>query len=247
MNISHIIFSAACGVLVATAAAGEPVRTGAGLQEKCTFKRTVRRTVQGGYLLYLPQDYGRDKSVRWPLVLFLHGSGQRGDDLEKVKVHGPPQLVAEGKQFPFILVSPQCPENGWWDNETDRLTALLDEIEKKYRVDKDRIYLTGMSMGGYGTWALAAKQPKRFAAIAPLCGAGNPFHAPMIKDIPMWVFHGDQDGVIPLARSQEMVDAVRAEGGHPKFTIYPGVGHDCWDATYSNPEFWKWLLEQRRM
>jgi predicted peptidase len=247
MNISHVIFSAACCVLVATAAAGKPANTEADAQEKCTFKKTIRKTVQCGYLLYLPQDYGKDNSARWPLVIFLHGSGQRGDDVNKVKVHGPPQLVAEGKQFPFILLSPQCPENAWWTEETDMLSALIDKIETKYRVDRSRIYLTGMSMGGYGTWALATMEPNRFAAIAPLCGAGNVFTAWKLKDVPMWVFHGDQDHAVPLMRSQEMVDAVKAAGGYPKFTIYPGVDHDCWTVTYNDPEFWKWLLDQRKI
>ena len=101
-------------------------------------------------------------------------------------------------------------------------------------------------MGGYSAWALASMEPKRFAAIAPICGAGNPKRAGLIKDIPIWVFHGDKDEIVPLAKSQEMVNAVTAAGGHPKFTLYPGVGHDSWTATYSNEEFWKWLLEQKR-
>jgi predicted peptidase len=224
----------------------ETAKTETGAQEKRTFKKTIRKTVEMNYLLYLPQDYGKDKATRWPLVLFLHGAGERGDDLEKVKVHGPPKMVAQGKQFPFILVSPQCPEVSWWIKETEELAALLDEIEKKYSVDKSRIYLTGLSMGGYGTWSLAAKQPKRFAAIAPICGMGDPKTAPLIKDIPMWVFHGDKDDAVPFAGSKDMVDAVKAAGGNPKFTIYPGGGHDAWTATYNNSDFWKWLLEQRK-
>ncbi|MDO8587109.1 MAG: prolyl oligopeptidase family serine peptidase [Armatimonadota bacterium] len=243
MNTVQILLGAACGILVVTAAMGEPATD---TQTQCTFNKTITKTAQGGYLLYLPPDYGKIKDKHWPLLVFLHGAGERGNDLEKVKLLGPPRMVADGKKFPFILVSPQCPEDSWWTEQTDVLAAMIDEVEAKYSVDKRRIYLTGVSMGGFGAWALATRQPKRFAAIAPICGAGQPYTAYMLKDIPMWVFHGDKDNVVPPAKSQEMVDAVRAAGGNPKFTLYPGVGHYSWDATYGNPEFWKWLLDQRR-
>ncbi|MEN6357823.1 MAG: dienelactone hydrolase family protein [Armatimonadota bacterium] len=198
------------------------------------------------YSIYLPQGYDEEKNKLWPLVFFLHGAGERGDDLEKPKVHGPLKLAAQGRQFPFIILAPLCPEDSWWNNEIDKVIDLLDDIESNYNVDKSRIYLTGISMGGYGTWGLAARIPERLAAIAPICGGGNPANAPLIKDIPMWVFHGDADPTVPLEKSQEMVDAVRSAGGSPKFTIYPSVEHDCWTATYESDEFWKWLLGQRR-
>ena len=247
MSKTCAILSVACGALVAATVAGQCAEPAVDTQEECTFQKTITKKVQGAYLLYLPQDYGTDKKKQWPLVLFLHGAGERGDDLSKVSLLGPPKLATEGKSFPFILVSPQCPEDSWWTSETDMLTALLDELETKCAVDKKRIYLTGLSAGGYGTWALAAKQPARFAAIAPICGGGNPKNGALIKDIPMWVFHGDKDSAVPLSESQEMVDAVKAAGGNPKFTIYPGVGHDSWTATYNSDEFWKWLLDQKRM
>lgn len=198
------------------------------------------------YSLYLPNEYGQDKSRRWPLVIFLHGAGERGDDLEKLKVHGPPKLVAHGKQFPFILLSPQCPDGTWWNNEIDELVNLIDNIEENYRVDKSRIYLTGISMGGYGSWGLAAAQPERFAAVAPICGGGDPKTAHLIKDIPIWTLHGDKDPTVPLAKSQEMVDAIRAAGGNPQFTIYPRIGHDSWTRTYESDEFWGWLMRQKK-
>lgn len=196
--------------------------------------------------IFLPKGYGDDKDKLWPLVVFLHGAGERGEDLEKLKVHGPLKLTAQDRKFPFIILAPQCPEDSWWNNEIDRVIDLLDQIESDYSVDKSCIYLTGISMGGYGTWGLAAKIPGRLAAIAPICGGGDPANAPLIKDIPMWVFHGDKDPTVPLEKSQEMVDAVRAAGGSPKFTVYPGVGHDSWTATYESDEFWKWLLEQKK-
>ena len=247
INTVEFFCGVARSVLLATAVSAEPAKPAVDSQQERTFEKTITTKVQGRYLLYLPQDYGKDKNRRWPLVLFLHGMGERGDDLQELKATGPPQMVANGKQFPFILVSPQCPDYCHWIHLTDMLTALLDEVETKYSVDKSRIYLTGLSMGGFGTWALAAKQPKRFAAIAPICGGGSPKDAPLIKDIPMWVFHGDKDDVVPLRLSQEMVDAVKAAGGNPKLTIYPGVGHNAWTSTYNNDEFWKWLLDQRGM
>lgn len=252
MDLNHVVLGLACAGLVAASVnsqAAEASKADNGAkdpQEARTFSKRIVKNVKGNYLLYLPEGYEKDTKKRWPLVMFLHGIGERGDDVSRVKSIGPPAMVAEGKQFPFIMVSPQCPPDSWWGSETDVLTALLDEIEAKYRVDKNRVYLTGLSMGGYGTWALAAAQPKRFAAIAPICGGGDPKRAYLIKDIPMWVFHGDKDSVVPLAQSQDMVNAVKAAGGKPKFTVYPGVEHDSWTVTYNNDEFWKWLLEQIR-
>lgn len=192
------------------------------------------------YLLYLPKDYA-DSDKKYPLMLFLHGAGESGDDLEMVKKHGPPKIVEGKEDFPFILVSPQSPGRGW---RPEVLSAMLDDVIAKHRVDTDRVYLTGLSMGGYGTWALAAAEPDRFAAIAPICGGGNPRDAEKLKDIPTWVFHGAKDEVVPIARSEEMVNALEAAGGKPKFTIYPEAGHDSWTETYNNQELYKWLLEQ---
>lgn len=251
MEIIHdilkcMIFGAICSLMLITVALGEEETPAAEKQKECSFEKTITKKVQGKYLLYLPQDYGKDKEKLWPLVLHLHGMGERGGDIDILRRHGLPMLIEEGRQFPFLLVSPQCPNDSNWNSETDMLVALLDEIEANYEVDNDRIYLTGLSMGGFGTWSLAVKQPERFAAIAPICGGGNPEKAPLIKDIPMWVFHGEDDDVVPLSNSKEMVDAVKAAGGNPKFTIYPGVDHDAWTPTYANDEFWKWLLDQRK-
>ena len=198
--------------------------------------------VQMDYLLYLPKDYEQRES--WPLVLFLHGAGERGENLELVKVHGPPKLIAGGKDFPFIVVSPQCPKRRRW--EPIELTVLLDEIVKTHKVDEDRIYVTGLSMGGFGTWQLAAHTPDRFAAIAPICGGGEPRWTRRFSKLPTWVFHGAKDTVVPLKRSQEMVDALKKAGGKPKFTIYPEAGHDSWTETYDNPKFYEWLTAQQR-
>ena len=195
------------------------------------------------YLLFLPEGYGEAEGP-WPLVLFLHGAGERGDDLDQVAVHGPPRRVRGGESFPFVLVAPQCPEGTWW--QTNTLTALLDEVIDACDVDEDRVYLTGLSMGGFGTWALAVAQPDRFAAIAPLCGGYEPYMARQIAHVPAWVIHGAQDPVVPPGRSEQMVEALRAAGAEPKLTIYPDADHDCWTRTYEDPAFYEWLLAQRR-
>ena len=161
-----------------------------------------------------------------------------------MKKHGPPKLISDGKDFPFIVVSPQCPKDVWW--EPIELTALLDHMIKTHKIDEDRIYVTGLSMGGFGTWRLAAFIPDRFAAIAPICGGGEPYWARRFAHLPTWAFHGAKDEAVPLERSQEMIDAMKAKGGEPKLTVYPEAGHDSWTETYNNPVFYEWLLAQKR-
>ncbi len=235
---SKVLLCLAVGLPVAAVAqtASAPV------QQAKTFEQKITVNAKLEYLLSLPADYGKS-TKDWPLVLFLHGAGESGSDLARVKTHGPPKLVEANGPFPFILVSPQSPGRGW---NPDVLNGLLDSVMKEYRVDQDRVYLTGLSMGGYGTWALAAAHPERFAAIAPICGGGNTKDAPKLARLPIWVFHGGKDNTVPLKRSEEMVEAIKAAGGNPKFTVYPEAGHDSWTATYDNPEFWKWLLAQKR-
>lgn len=214
-----------------------------GKQSCQNFKKKITKSIDVDYLLYLPKDYEKENK-KFPLMLFLHGAGERGNDLQKVAIHGPAKLIKNGKEFPFIIISPQCPENQWWD--IDALDVLLNNIVKEYKVDEDRIYLTGLSMGGYGTWALALKYPHRFAAIAPICGAGNPVLAQTIRHLPTWVFHGAKDQVVPIKHSQDMVDALKEVGGNVQFTNYPDAGHDSWTETYNNPELYEWFLKQRK-
>ena len=212
---------------------------------KCNFARTVRHKAAGSYLRYLPDEYN-ESGETWPLVLFLHGAGERGDDLDLVKLHGPAKLASEGRKFPFILIAPQCPANSWWSDEVVLLEGLVDEVIQAYNVDEDRVYLTGLSMGGYGTWALAHVLPDRFAALAPVCGRGNPMCVERVRHIPAWVFHGAKDEVVSVKHSQDMVDALCAAGAGPKLTIYPDAGHDSWTKTYDNEKFYEWLLQQKR-
>ena len=209
------------------------------------FEKQIIRTVECKYLLYLPEAYSHSGDG-WPMMLFLHGAGERGDDLEKVKVHGPPKIVEGKNDFPFIVVSPQCPLDSWWPKEVEMLINLVDEIVRLYNVDEERIYLTGLSMGGYGTWSLASEYPDRFAAIAPICGGGEPFFGYKLKDMPVWAFHGAKDPVVPLSKSEKMVKAIKAAGGDAKLTVYPDAGHDSWTETYENQELYDWFLKHKR-
>ncbi len=195
------------------------------------------------YLLYLPEGYKKRKSA-WPLLIFLHGAGERGNRLKKIMSHGPPKLVEAGKKFPFILASPQCPKGEQWD--VNLLNLWLEELIDCWRIDRSRIYLTGLSMGGYGCWAWAMKYPHRFAALAPICGWGDVRRVEALKEIPVWAFHGAADPVVPVEKSQELVKRLRKIGGKVQLTIYPDKGHDSWSETYDNPELYRWLLRQRR-
>ena len=212
-------------------------------QAAVRFKKQITKTLECGYLAYVPADYQKTKE-KYPLVLFLHGSGERGTDIEKVKKHGPPMLIEKGKQFPFIIVSPQCAPGKSWDSEL--LINLLDSVMKKYRVDASRVYLTGLSMGGYGAWQFAIDYPERFAAVVPISGGGEPGDVWKLKNIPVWAFHGANDDVVPLKEDANMVDALKDCGGNVKFTVYPELGHNAWATTYNNPEVYDWLLKQHK-
>jgi predicted peptidase len=237
LTLKIAILLAGAAVLVPTMASAAEPTTG---QKPGEADRSGK--VQLKYLLHLPKDY--DQKESWPLLLFLHGIGERGDNLDRVKSHGPPKLIEAGKDFPFIVVSPQCPGDRWWKPED--LSALLDEIVGKYKVDKDRIYVTGLSMGGFGTWSLAAFSPDRFAALVPICGGGDPDTASKLAHVPIWVFHGAKDSVVPVKRSEEMVTALKKADGNVKFTVYPEAGHDSWTEAYNSPELYDWLLQQKR-
>lgn len=215
------------------------------------FEAALLKTVHLDYLLFLPQGYRKDGDQRWPLILFLHGAGERGSDLERVKKHGIPREVARRPDLPFICVSPQCPAGSTWWNEVDALVALLDHVVATLTVDEDRLYLTGMSMGGYGTWHLATLYPQRFAAIAPICGGGvwmhgYPERVCALKHLPVWAFHGALDPDVPLAESEAMVGALRACGGNVRLTVYSRAGHDSWTRTYAQRWLYDWFLRHRR-
>ena len=214
-------------------------------QKAYEFEVEVTRKVRLGYLVHLPTGYGDDPEKKWPLIFFLHGRGERGDDLELLKLHGIAKVVEERDDLPFVTVSPQCPETSWWPIEVDALNALLDDVLRKYAVDESRVYLTGLSMGGFGTWQLARDHPERFAAIAPICGGGDPSKVCALENVPTWVFHGALDPTVPVQRSEEMVEALKACGGDVRLTVYPDLEHDSWTRTYDDPALYEWFLQHR--
>ena len=211
-----------------------------------TFKGTLTKKVSLNYTVQYPQGYGETKK-KWPLLIFLHGAGERGSDINLVKFHGPIKEAGKGMDIPMLIVAPQCPEDRWWVEKIEDLNLWLDEIIKQYPVDKKRIYLTGISMGGEGTWRWTLLHPERFAAVIPICGKACAWQSPLIKDIPLWVFHGDKDDAISVEESRRMVKALKAAGSTVKYTEYPGVGHDSWSETYHNKEIYQWLLEHEKI
>lgn len=213
-------------------------------QSQKEMKSKLHYTASIRYLAWFPESYKKEKKEAFPLLIFLHGSGERGNDLNKVKVWGPPSFVEQKPDFPFVVISPQCPEGEWWDVE--RLDALLSKLIKKYRIDPDRVYLTGLSMGGFGTWSWACSHPGRFAAIAPVCGGGEPLLADNLVNVPVWAFHGADDPVVPVSSTIAMTDALQKAGGEVKVSIYPGVGHDSWRQAYADENLYQWLLAHSR-
>jgi predicted peptidase len=232
--------------------------------------QTVARTyadAQGKKLLYrlwIPRGY--DPKKKYPLILFLHGAGERGDDNQKQLAH-PDVLhwVREkyAKEHPSFLVAPQCPAGAkwvdvnWWQvphhqtppqpAEPMRLTMeLLDALQKEFSIDPDRIYVTGLSMGGYGTFDLLVRRPNYFAAAVPLCGGADDSRAKDFAHVPIWIFHGAQDKAVPVVRSRSVVEALRKAGGQPRYTEYPDEGHAIWKRVYADPELARWLFSQVR-
>ncbi len=256
MRLSLLCLTAVSLVALAGCATSKTSLNGtshSAMQEPKTFACKETRDYKVNYLLYLPKGYGETPGQRWPMIFFLHGAGERGTNIWKVAVHGPPKQATNMTDFPFIVVSPQCPEGQIWSS--DVLSRLLDDVTQRYAVDTNRVYLTGLSMGGYGTWNLGLAEPERFAAMAPICGGGQ-FISVLIasrsktaalKSMGIWAFHGAKDSVVPLSESQRMVDALKRAGmNHVKFTIYPEADHNSWTETYQNPDFYKWLLEHKR-
>jgi predicted peptidase len=248
MRLSRLL--AAAGLVVGaltlpamtTRAADEKPRTG--FVDK-TFKNADGTA--SPYVVFVPRSY--DGTKEYPVILFLHGAGEtKGRGGEPVKVGIGPAIKKREKEFGFITVIPQSQFGGWQAEKAEgkRALAILDEVTKSYKTDAKRVYLTGLSMGGFGTWSLAAAHPDRWAAIAPICGGGTVKDAPKIKDIPTWVFHGDKDTAVKVEQSQKMVEALKAAGGMPKYSEYAGVDHNSWDRAYAEKEFFPWLAAQKK-
>ena len=220
-------------------------------QSAHSFEGELTQKVAYRYLQFLPNGYDEDKEKAWPMILFLHGAGERGDDLSKVKVHGPPMIVESKPDFPFVVISPQCPSGAVWD--ADALLALLDEVTDRLRIDEKRLYVTGLSMGGFGTWNLIGKAPERFAAAVPICGGGNtrdfllPKSREALQSLPIWAFHGGKDTVVLPEESERLVAMIRDRvEGDVQLTIYPEAGHNSWTETYDNPRLYEWFLSHSR-
>lgn len=193
--------------------------------------------------LYMPPGSTKPGKT-WPLAIFLHGSGERGENLDAVKVHGPPKHIANGRHYPFIVCSPQLEAGARWDPR--RLHAMLQVLLKQLPADADRVYATGLSLGGHGVWDWAAAFPNDLAAIAPVCGFGNPAAACNARQVPARAYHGDADTVVPIAQQQATVNALKACGGTVEFIIYPGEGHGSWNPAYEDPALVPWLMAQKR-
>lgn len=198
------------------------------------------------YSVYVPPNYAHDQA--WPVVLFLHGSGERGSDGFRQTMVGLPAAIRRNYTLcPAIVVMPQCPRDEVWTGPMALMAAkTLEQTSTEYRIDRDRVYISGLSLGGAGTWYLAAKFPNHFAAAGVVCGFGDASWAANVKDMPIWCVHGLRDDVLPVEKGREMVQAVRAAGGSVHYVEIPDGNHNVWDATYNDPAFWNWLLAQRR-
>ena len=200
------------------------------------------------YLLHVPAGVESNAEQLWPAILFLHGHGESGDDLSDVLKIGLPQYIADKPDFPFIVIAPQCPWFSWWPELAGSLDRLLEQSLATLPIDPQRLYLTGLSMGGFGCWYLGSTRPGKFAAVAPICGGGYWFHGfpervAAMKETPVWTFHGAKDDVVPLEATDQLVTTLRESGGDVKFTVYPEADHDSWTEAYNDPELYEWLLQ----
>jgi predicted peptidase len=216
------------------------------------------------YRIMQPEGYSADGTAQYPLVVFLHGAGERGTDNVKQLVHGTKEFAKpeSRKKYPCFVIAPQCPEGKRWvevewtlpshqqlpeDSESAKLTLeLISALQKEFRIDPKRLYITGLSMGGFGTWDLVTRHPDMWAAAVPVCAGGDEATADKISKLPVWAFHGDKDTVVIPARSRNMIAAMKKTGGKPLYTEYPNVGHNSWDAAYADPKMMEWLFSQKR-
>lgn len=206
----------------------------------------IRNNQEGlRYWQYLPEGYHESTGETYPLLLFLHGGGESGSDLELVKKHGIPKEILKGRKLPCIVLAPQNPrEKGLWDDRM--LDHLLDSRIESLRVDESRIYLAGLSRGGHGVYRLAIQHPEKFAAVVAVCGGGPVAYAPRCEEVPFWFFHGDSDKLVPTEESHRLSAAINKAGGNAKLTIYPNTGHNSWDQAFAGDELYRWLFAQQR-
>jgi len=208
----------------------------------------ITREIHLDYMLHLPRGYSKEEPEGYPMILFLHGSGERGDDINQLKRTGLARYSEDHDDFPFIVISPQCNEKTWWTRELDSLYALVKHVLGELNIDKKRIYLTGLSMGGFGCWHLAERYPELFAAMIPIASGTeaylrSPERVKVLKDLPIWAFHGEKDLVVPVEEIKKLIPYL---GKNFKYTEYPEAGHDVWTETYENTEIYGWLLKHSK-
>jgi predicted peptidase len=197
------------------------------------------------YAVFVPRNY--DPAKLWPLIVFLHGAGERGDDgLLQTEVGLPSAIRRHADEFPAIVVMPQCPEGVWWDKASEDIERAYELTRRQYSIDPRRIYLTGLSMGGYATWMYGAQHSDRWAALLPICGGGNVDDAPALARMPIWAFHGADDSVVKAEESRQMVEAVKNAGGTVRYTEFEKTDHNSWDPAYRDKKTIKWLFKQSR-
>ncbi len=208
------------------------------------FKGNNFDEVDLNYFLYYPKEYEKNIESH-PLVLFLHGADERGDNLEKIKLHGIPKLIAQEKSLPFTCIAPQCPINGYWNRSeyVNSLVSLVNEVKQYYGIDSKKIHGTGLSMGGLGIMAMAIQEPDMFSSIIPICGGAELTEIKRLKDLPIWLFHGELDEVHPVENSISIYDTLKPINKNIYLTIYENVYHDSWTQTYENPAIYDWLLK----
>lgn len=244
MKLLICVFLTVAATACSTRGPVTPAQTVAVKNEAAPTRQTAQLDGPIKYLLYLPSDYA--KQQKWPLIIYLHGKSLRGDDLEMLKQYGLAALLDKELTIPFVVVSPQCPPDKYWVDEEVALLALIDEISLRYTVDRERIYLTGHSMGARGTWFLASHNPQKFAAIVPM--ADGPLEltwAKSLKDVPVWTFHGTKDDLAPFERTEQFVKTLKSLGAEVKFTPLPERDHFILD-TYENKAIYDWLLQHKR-
>lgn len=214
-------------------------------------KQIEVRDSQGfSFLLFMPANESQKINEKYPLIIFLHGIGERGNDLQLLKREGLPKILDGDTSFPFIVISPQCPVSTEWyytnENNIQKMDLMIDDAIKRYPIDTNRIYLTGLSMGGIGTWYFAINMPERFTAIAPVAFRGDGWSPCAAQNIPVWAFHGKNDNVIPLTAAQSIVDQFENCDGNIEFTVYNDLPHDCWTRTYNNQSLYAWFLQNSK-
>lgn len=244
----NVIFAICVSIALTGCATGPEKKEGKripALQTGFIQKTMIVDGEERAYSLYVPENY--DPDTLWPTIVFLHGMGERGDDAKvQTEVGIGPAIRRDPERFPCLVIMPQCPKTKVWTSAANHIDTALKMTAGEYSVDPARVYLSGLSMGGFGTWSYGARTTETFAALMPICGGGSLKDAQSLAKIPIWTFHGADDPVVPPERSRVMVEAIRKEGGNVQFTLFPDTGHNSWDKAYGNPEAIAWLLRQSR-